>query len=160
LKRPNEHEENGTFQTFEDLEVYKKAREFRKSMYAITRKLPLFEKYELGSQVRRASLSLTNNIAEGHGRYHYLDQIRFQLQARGSLSELMDDLNVCENENYLANDEITPLKARAKEVQRLINGYIRYLRRRKVGDSPLVRESDERYKNDDEIDTPCNDLTS
>ena len=62
-----------TFQTFEDLEVYKKARKFRKQMYAVARKLPDFEKYELGRQIRRAAVSLTNNIAEGHGRYHYLD---------------------------------------------------------------------------------------
>jgi len=53
------------FQTFEDLEVYKAAREFRKAMYALNRRLPDFEKYELGSQIRRASVSLTNNMAEG-----------------------------------------------------------------------------------------------
>ena len=57
------------FQTFEDLEVYKAAREFRKAMYALNRRLPDFEKYELGSQIRRASVSLTNNMAEGHGRF-------------------------------------------------------------------------------------------
>lgn len=61
------------FKTFEDLEVYKSAREFRKAMYAVTRRLPDFEKYDLGSQIRRAALSLTNNIAEGHGRFHYPD---------------------------------------------------------------------------------------
>src|ERR1041385_8769211 len=89
------------FHTFEDLDVYKAAREFRKAMYAVTRKLPAFEKFELASQIRRAAVSLTNNIAEGHGRYHYLDQIRFLLQARGSLEELIDDLNICEDEEYL-----------------------------------------------------------
>src|SRR6476620_11893219 len=52
------------FLTFEDLEVYKKAREFRKRMYAVARKLPDFEKYDLGRQIRRAAVSLTNNIAE------------------------------------------------------------------------------------------------
>src|ERR1039458_9579709 len=73
------------FRTFEDLEVYRVAREFRKAMYAVTRKLPAHEKFELASQIRRAAVSLTNNIAEGHGRYHFLDQIKFQLQTRGSL---------------------------------------------------------------------------
>ncbi len=56
------------FQTFEDLEVYKVAREFRKAMYAVTRRLSDLEKYELGRQIRRASVSLTNNMAEGHGQ--------------------------------------------------------------------------------------------
>ena len=89
---------NGPFRTFEDLEVYQVAREFRKGMYAVSRKLPDFEKFELASQIRRAAVSLTNNIAEGHGRYHYLDQLKFLLQARGSLEELIDDLNVCLDE--------------------------------------------------------------
>ena len=134
-----EHQD-AAFRTFEDLDVYKKAREFRKRMYAVARKLPDSEKYELGRQIHRAAV-LTNNIAEGHGRYHYLDEIKFQLQSRGSLAELLDDLNVCQDENYLPAAEIVELKERAKEVQRLINGYIRFLRERKAGASLVVRES-------------------
>jgi hypothetical protein len=83
------------FQTFEDLEVYKAAREFRKAMYALNRRLPDFEKYELGSQIRRASVSLKNYMAEGHGRFLYPDQSRFFLNSRGSLEEIVDDLNIC-----------------------------------------------------------------
>ncbi len=126
------------FQTFEDLEVYKAAREFRKAMYVVTRRLPDFEKYDLASQIRRASVSLTNNMAEGHGRYHYPDQIRFFLHSRGSLEELVDDLNVCLDENYLSIDEGTKLKAQASAVLALTNGYLRYLR----GRSSTVQESD------------------
>ena len=104
MKGPNvtpQGKNEETFRTFEDLEVYKKAGDFRKRMYGVARKLPDFEKYELGRQIRRASVSLTNNIAEGHGRYHYLEEIKFELQARGSLAELVEDLNVCEDEHYL-----------------------------------------------------------
>jgi four helix bundle protein len=129
------------FRTFEDLEVYKKARLFRKAMYEVTRKLPDFEKYELASQIRRASVSLTNNIAEGHCRYHYLEQLKFLFQARGSLQELIDDLNVCEDEHYLPEPEVAELKEQAKEVQRLINGYARYLRDHKFGSSMRVHEN-------------------
>jgi four helix bundle protein len=112
-------------------------------MYEAARKLPDFEKYELGRQIRRAAVSLTNNIAEGHGRYHYLDEIKFQVQSRGSLAELLDDLNVCQDEDYLSVAEIVELKKHAKEVQCLINGYIRFLRSRKSGASLAVRESDD-----------------
>jgi len=126
------------FQTFEDLQVYKAARDFRKAMYAVNRHLPDFEKYELGSQIRRASVSLTNNMAEGHGRFHYPDQIRFFLHSRGSLEELVDDLNICLDENYLSSDEVAKLKEQACGVLILINGYLRYLRSR----SSTVRESD------------------
>ena len=128
----------GGFQTFEDLEVYNVAREFRKAMYAVNRRLPDFEKYELGSQIRRAAVSLTNNMAEGHGRYHYPDQIRFFLHSRGSLEELVDDLNVCLDENYLQHDEVAKLKTQAHEVLALLNGYLRFLRSRSS-----VRESSE-----------------
>ena len=126
------------FRTFEDLEVYKAAREFRKAMYAMTRRLPDFEKYDLASQIRRASVSLTNNMAEGHGRYHYPDQIRFFLHSRGSLEELVDDLNVCLDENYVSSDEVAKRKEEARSVLALINGYLRYLRSR----SSSVGESD------------------
>src|SRR6266516_2467852 len=98
------------FRTFEDLEAYQVARELRKAMYGVSRRLPSFERFELASQIRTASVSLTNNIAEGHGRYHYLDQIKFDLQARGSLEELIDDLNVCEDEKYLPSPEIANLE--------------------------------------------------
>src|SRR5438477_11926841 len=130
--------ESTRFQTFEDLEVYKAAREFRKAIYAVNRRLPDFEKYELGSQIRRASVSLTNNIAEGHGRFHYPDEIRFFLHSRGCLEELVDDLNICLDEKYLPSDEVAKLKEKARGVLILINGYLRYLRSR----SSSVRESD------------------
>ena len=150
LKGKNEE----TFRTFEDLEVYKKAREFRKRMYAVAKRLPGFEKYELSRQIRRASVSLTNNIAEGHGRYHYLEEIKFELQARGSLAELVDDLNVCEDEHYLSTNEVADLKELAREVQRLINGYIRFLRNRKSGASLIIRESPVDDEFSDEFSDP------
>src|SRR6266705_3166796 len=134
------HDDDGKsgFQIFENLEVYKVAREFRKAMYAVNRRLPDFEKYELGSQIRRASASLTNNMAEGHGRFHYPDQIRFFLPSRGSLEELVDDLNICLGERYLSSEAVAKLKEQARGVLILINGYLRYLRSR----SSSVRESD------------------
>jgi four helix bundle protein len=129
------------YQTFEDLEVYQVAREFRKAMYRVTKRLPQEEKFGLTSQIRRAAVSLTNNIAEGHGRFHFLEQIKFMLQARGSLEELLDDLNVCADEAYLPIQEIEPLRQEGWRVHKLINGYIRFLRRRASGDSPQVREA-------------------
>ena len=70
-------------------------------MYRVAKRLPKKEKFGLTSQIRRAAVSLTNNIAEGHGRFHFLEQIKFMFQSRGSLEESLDDLNVCEDEAYL-----------------------------------------------------------
>jgi four helix bundle protein len=130
-----------SYQTFEDLEVYQVAREFRKAMYRVARKLPEIEKFGLASQIRRAALSLTNNIAEGHGRFHFLEQIKFMLNARGSLEELLDDLNVCIDEDYFPVEEIEKLKSEGWRVHKLINGYIRFLRGRVAGGAPRVHES-------------------
>jgi four helix bundle protein len=146
-------ETSRTYKTFEDLDAYKAARELRKKMYGVARRLPDFEKFVLADQVRRAALSLTNNIAEGHGRFHFLDQIRFMLQARGSL----EDLNVCEDESYLTNTEIGALKQEAWSVHKLINGYIRFLRSRAAGGSSRVQETSAAYDfSEDEL----NDLFS
>jgi four helix bundle protein len=125
-------EAQAKYVTFEDLDTYKAARGFRKAMYAVARRLPDFEKFGLASQIRRAAVSLTNNISEGHGRYHFPDQIKFMLQSRGSLEELLDDLNICEDENYLPKPEITKLKEEGWGVHKLLNGYIRYLRSRQI----------------------------
>src|SRR2546430_990851 len=113
------------FRTFEDLEVYQTGREFRKKMYGVTRRLPNFEKFELASQIRRAAVSLTNNIAEGHGRYHFADQVRFFLGSRGSLQELVDDLNICDDEKYLEAGKIGVLKGEAWRGLGRIHGYLR-----------------------------------
>jgi len=145
--------------TFEDLEVYQLAREFRKTMYRVAKRLPDIEKFGLASQTRRAALSLTNNIAEGHGRFHYLDQIKFTLQSRGSLEELIDDLNVCEDEQYLSVEEIVSLKDEGWRLRQLIDGYIRYLRIQKQTEgSSSTRETSPVYG--DEFDTIKDDPDS
>ncbi len=141
------------YQTFEDLEVYQVAREFRKAMYRVSRQLSDSEKFALASQIRRAAVSLTNNIAEGRGRFHFLEQIKFMLQARGSLEELLDDLNVCIDENYFPVEQIEKLKSDGWRVHRLINGYIRFLRSRTAEKSSRIQESPCDYGfNDEDLD--------
>lgn len=129
------------YRSFEDLEVYKTGREFRKAKYEVAKRLPDFEKFGLASQMRRAAVSLTNNLAEGHGRFHFLDQIKFTLISRGSLQELIDDLNICSDENYLPALEIERHKAAGWQLLKLTNGWLRYLRDRKFGALLELRET-------------------
>jgi len=138
------------YRSFEDLEVYKTARDFRIAMYKVARTLPDFEKFGLADQIRRAALSVTNNLAEGHGRFHFLDQIKFTLISRGSLEELIDDLNVCFDENYLPPAQMENLKTRAWHVLKLTNGYLRYLRDRKFGVSLEIHETPTPYGDESE----------
>ena len=119
------------YKSFEDLEVYKAAREFRRKIYKLIKGLPPEEKYNLADQMRRASLSLTNNIGEGHGRYHFQENIQFCRVSRGSLMELIDDLNTCIDEEYFPMDYLEELKAEGYTVNKILNGYIAYLERRK-----------------------------
>ena len=137
------------YRSFEDLEVYKAAREFRKGMYGIARRLPDIEKLGLAGQIRRAAVSLTNNLAEGHGRYHFLDEIKFTLISRGSLEELIDDLNVCADESYLPGHEVGQQKSAGWNLLKLTNGYLRYLRDRKFGSSLELHETPTSYGNNE-----------
>jgi four helix bundle protein len=82
--------------------------------------------------MRRASTSLTPNIAEGNGRYHYQESIQFCRQARGSLAELIDDLNICLDEAYLSVEVVNDLKVKAYDINKRLNGYIAYLRKMKA----------------------------
>jgi four helix bundle protein len=125
--------EEGRFR-IDDFELYKIAREFRKHVYCLVKQLPPEEKYALASQMRRAAVSVTNNIAEGHGRWHYQENIQFCRVSRGSVDELIDDFNTYQDQAYGDQTAVGQLKVEAYEVIRRINGYIAYLRKSKQGD--------------------------
>ncbi len=140
------------FRTFMDLDVWKAARGLRQKFYEIARRLPAEEKFGLASQIRRAAVSVTNNIAEGHGRYHYQENIQFLRHSRGSLEELLDDLTVCSDEQYLEVTEIKGVEMEIGRVRALLNAYIRYLKERKAAAPGTVRESPAEYITDSEDD--------
>ena len=119
------------FKTFEDLEVYRAGREFRKKIYKLIKKLPEEEKFNLVGQMRRAATSLTNNIAEGYGRYHYQENIQFCRQARGSLYELIDHVDVALECEHIDDNQAESLIKETKQAIRILNGYIKYLKNRK-----------------------------
>nr|CAJ74007.1 conserved hypothetical protein [Candidatus Kuenenia stuttgartiensis] len=122
---------NETKSTFETLEVWKKARELRKEISILTKALPSDERFRLADQLVRASRSVTANIAEGHGRYHFQENIQFCRQARGSLYEVLDHLTVALDENYISEEEFNILKTKIFVVIKILNGYISYLKKRK-----------------------------
>jgi four helix bundle protein len=115
----------------DDFELYKIAREFRKKVYKLIKKLPEEEKFALSPQMRRAVISITNNIAEGHGRWHYQENMQFCRISRGSVEEVIDDLNICIDEKYFHVDELENLKSEAYNLIEKINSYISYLKKQK-----------------------------
>jgi len=117
--------------SFEDLEVWKVCREIKKKIFKLIKNYPVEEKYSLITQMRRAAISITANIAEGYGRFHYQENIQFCRQARGSLYELLDHLITSLDEGYISTIEMNELKKLINSAIKLLNGYIRMLQKRK-----------------------------
>lgn len=121
----------GTYKSFEELECWKSGRDVRFFFREITARLPKDEKYSLVSQITRASRSVTNNIAEGFGRYHYQENIQYCRSSRGSLHELMDHLIICKEESYVNETEYKTGRELLNKAIAILNGYINYLIREK-----------------------------
>ncbi len=125
-----------SYYKLDDFELYRIAREYRKKLYRLIRQLPACEKYCLAGQMRRVAVSITNNVAEGHGRWHYQENIQYCRIARGSIDESIDDLNVCIDETYGEANLVAELKIDAYELIRKVNSYIAYLRKSQQGGEP------------------------
>jgi len=113
---------------FEDLELWKKSREFKNDVYNETKIFPPEEKFRLTDQILRSSRAINSLLAEGHGRFTYPDQIHFCIQARGSLSETINHLIDAFDSDYISEERLNYFKSRGKEIEGLLNGYINYLR--------------------------------
>ena len=88
--------------------------------------LPKHERYRLGDQFLRASRSTTANIAEGYGRFHYLDNAKFCSNARGSCWEVLDHLITSQDEELLGEDFLNRGRELVATAIRLLNGYMGY----------------------------------
>ena len=115
-----------------DLEIWKKSRSFRSEISEVSNSFPDFEKFKLINQIIRSSKSMSTNIVEGHGRFHYQENIQFCRTARGSLQETFDHLTVALDENYIIQSEFDKFVTRYEELMKMLNGYINYLMRRKA----------------------------
>ena len=118
-------------ESFEDLFVYQKARDFSRKIAELIKKLPANERNKLRDQMTRARRSITNNLAEGYGRFHYQENIQYCRQSRGSICEIIDDLIECRDENYIEGEKFNSLKEEAYSLMKILNKYIAYLQRAK-----------------------------
>ncbi len=117
--------------SFTELEVWKQARVIRRHISALAKTFPSDERYRLADQVIRSSISIGNNLAEGHGRFHYQDNIRFCVMARGSLTETLYHLLIAVDENIITAEILQSFQPEYDSCLRLINGYIQYLKSKK-----------------------------
>jgi len=121
--------------SFTDLEVWKKARILRNNIFSLVKSFPAEEKYWLVDQIIRSSRSIGNNIAEGHGRFHYADAAKFLINARGSAAETIDHLYIAIDMGIIDEKIFETFKQDCEECMKMINGYITYLRNQGGGKS-------------------------
>ena len=117
-------------ENFENLQCWQVCNELKTYIKEkILPSLPKSERFELYSQLLRASRSATANIAEGWGRYHYKENIKFLFNARGSIAEILDHTLEAKAWDYISDEILQNVRHQTESCIKLINGYINYLRR-------------------------------
>ena len=124
-----EDQPKNTGRAFYDLDVWKKSRELRNNILELIAHFPSVEKFGLSDQMKRAARSISACIAEGHGRFTFKDQIHFCIIARGSSSELLNHLIDAYDQKYISKEILHEYQLRVEEMQKMLNGYIGYLRK-------------------------------
>ena len=138
-----------TVKSFEELTIWQEARKFTIMMNTLTKKFPKEELYGLTSQIRRASVSIMSNIAEGFNRRSTKEFINFLIIARASTSEVQNDLYIALDLNYINNEDFQVSYNHAQKIAMSTNKLITYLK------SQLKT-----YTKTPKINEPINQLTN
>jgi len=124
--------EYSSYKDFTTLEAWKKARTLKLFVYnEVIPVMPNEERYNLGTQVRRASVSVTANISEGYGRYYHQESIHFYRISRGSMYELKDHLTTCLDLNLINKELFDRGTFLIEDAKKTLNGYIKFLQNNK-----------------------------
>ena len=112
--------------SFEKLEVWVEAKEFSKLIYEITSKFPDTEKFGLISQLKRASISIASNIAEGLARKSYKDKAHFTTIAFGSAVEVLNQLIISFELNFISEVDYLKLRKQLESITNKLNSLRNY----------------------------------
>jgi len=143
---------------FEDLECYQLALQVMVNAHELARQLPVEEKYDLVVQVRRSAKSTPANIAEGYGRHHYLDSLKFYSNARGSLTETRSHFITAHVHGYIDQAYFSALHALTQHAEKSLNGYITYVRKQRIGDDSNSAKQIREEAADYQVDTEYSDI--
>ena len=135
-------------ESYRDLEVWKQTKELVRLIYQVTKAFPKEEQFGLTNQLRRASVSIPSNIAEGCGRNHSKELIQFFFISRGSLYEVETQTIISFELGYITKDQQNTILDNIRSCKRLLNGFISYFQNK--GDQQLttINEQLEEYGND------------
>ncbi len=117
----------GKIKKFKELQGWQKARELSKSIYIITRNSELSKDFALRNQLRRSSVSIMSNIAEGFARRTDKEFANFLGIAHGSVAELQSQLYIALDQQYITNEQFHANYCLAEETSKLIQGFANYL---------------------------------
>lgn len=119
-------------QDLDTLKAYQAAKQLKRSVFRLAQRVASDHRHPLRRQLESAVSSISANIAEGYGRFNYQERIQFFFMARASALELADHLDTLAVAGHARESDIAQDVCQVKEVARLINGYVAYLRRRKA----------------------------
>ena len=117
-----ENKAGSKIKTFKDLLAWKEAHKLVLLTYQLTHKFPKEELFGIVSQMRRAAVSITSNIAEGFGRYSYKEKAQFYSISQGSITELQNQLIISKDLGYISGSEFDKADMQAFEAHRIIHG--------------------------------------
>ena len=106
---------------FEKLEVWKKSIDLATMIYKLTSSFPKAEMYGLSSQIQRAAVSVSSNIAEGSVRFSVKEQVRFYEVAFGSLMEVISQTILAKKLNYISDENFIEIRSLTEEISRMLN---------------------------------------
>lgn len=108
--------------TYRKLLVYQRSKELVKDVYCLLKLFPKEEQYALCDQLRRASISIASNIAEGMGRSSHKEQVHFIEIAYGSLNEVMCQLELATEFGYITIQDLQHIEKQYEEIARMLSG--------------------------------------
>ena len=140
-----------SIKSYRDLEVWQRGIDLVEEVYKVSKLFPRDEQLGLTNQIRRSSVSVPANIAEGQARSSRADFLRFLHIAKGSLAETETHLLISLRLTYVSREQVKPTWALSQEVGRLLSGLIRSLEKdRPVSGNGRISELTELYEISDE----------
>lgn len=118
-------ESGGKIKSFTDLDAWKEGHKLVLDIYKLTRKFPQEELFGLTSQLRRAGVSFTSNIAEGFSRNSYKEKLHFYYMALGSLTEVQNQLLVARDIGYMIKEEFDKIAEQTVKISKITNSLIK-----------------------------------
>lgn len=140
-----------TIKSFEEIEVWKKARVFAQKVYALTGSGTFARDFALKNQINESSGSIMDNIAEGHGRGGNREFINFLSYARGSAAESRSQLYRASDREHITQEAFDELRNDAVEISKMLSGFMSYLQTSDLR-GPKFREPPEPYRSDSHED--------